>query len=189
MKGSIVLVMFATSALLACSKTDETAAPAPEAPAISAPAAVEAPVAETPAAADPAMTEPAAPADPAPSAAPAQPAPAPAAKPAAPAAPAAPKATTPPEAAPAAPAAPKADLARGEQVYRQSCAVCHANGVAGAPKTGDAAAWAPRIARGIDALYATAINGKGAMPAKGGNPSLSDADVKAAVDYLVAQSR
>lgn len=189
MRSSIVVVMLAATALLACSKTDETAAPAPDASSMTEPAAVEAPIVETPTAAEPATTEPAAPAETAPAAAPAQPAPAPAAKsaaPSAPAAPAAPKAATPAEAAPA---APKPDLARGEQVYRQSCAVCHANGVAGAPKTGDAAAWAPRIARGMDALYATAINGKGAMPAKGGNPSLSDADVKAAVDYLVAQSR
>lgn len=114
---------------------------------------------------------------------PVKPVPPPAAKPA-PVAPA-----TPPKTPEAAPAAPKPDLARGEQVYRQSCAVCHDKGVAGAPKTGDATAWSPRLARGMDAMYATALNGKGAMPAKGGNPALSEADVKAAVDYLAAQSR
>lgn len=86
-------------------------------------------------------------------------------------------------------AAPQPDLARGQQIYRQACAFCHDKGVAGAPKTGDIPAWNPRLAQGMDALYAAAVRGKGAMPAKGGNPSLGDADVKAAVDYLVAQSR
>jgi cytochrome c5 len=54
---------------------------------------------------------------------------------------------------------------------------------------GDKAAWASRIATGNDAMYATSLNGKGAMPAKGGNPALSDAEVKAAVDFMVAQSK
>jgi cytochrome c5 len=69
------------------------------------------------------------------------------------------------------------------------CFSCHDSGVAGAPKLGDKAAWAPRIATGNDAMYATSLNGKGAMPAKGGNPALSDAEVKAAVDFMVAQSK
>jgi cytochrome c5 len=81
------------------------------------------------------------------------------------------------------------DLAHGQTIYRQACAFCHDKGVAGAPKAGDTAAWSPRLAQGMDALYAAALRGKGAMPAKGGNPSLADADVKAAADYLVAQSR
>jgi cytochrome c5 len=63
--------------------------------------------------------------------------------------------------------------------------VCHAAGVAGAPKAGDKAAWAPRLGAGVDALYANSIKGKNAMPPKGGNLSLPDADVKAAVDYMV----
>ena len=67
--------------------------------------------------------------------------------------------------------------------------MCHAAGVAGAPKLTDKAAWAPRIAQGKDALYSSSLKGKGAMPAKGGNPSLSDADVKAAVDYMVGQTK
>lgn len=92
-----------------------------------------------------------------------------------------------PQAMPASAARP--DLAHGEQIYRQACAFCHDKGIAGAPKTGDAAAWTPRLAQGMDGLYASALRGKGAMPAKGGNPSLADADVKAAVDYLAAQSR
>ncbi|HQS98906.1 MAG: hypothetical protein B7Y26_02195 [Hydrogenophilales bacterium 16-64-46] len=100
---------------------------------------------------------------------------------------AAPKAA-PRAAAPAASPAP-ADLAAGRQTYQQACAFCHDKGVAGAPRMGDAAAWSARTAQGADALYASAIRGKGAMPAKGGNPALSDEAVKAAVDYLVAGSR
>ncbi|MBJ6612059.1 MAG: cytochrome c5 family protein [Candidatus Thiothrix moscowensis] len=75
----------------------------------------------------------------------------------------------------------------GSKVYRASCSACHDSGVAGAPKLGDKAAWGSRIAAGN--LHANALNGKGAMPAKGGNASLSDADVKAAVDYMVSQSK
>jgi cytochrome c5 len=90
----------------------------------------------------------------------------------------------------AAEAAPgTSDLAHGQRVYSQACAFCHDKGVAGAPKAGDAAAWRPRLARGMDSLYASARLGKGAMPAKGGNPALADADVEAAVDYLAAQTR
>ena len=59
----------------------------------------------------------------------------------------------------------------------------------GAPKTGDKAAWQPRIGQGVPTLYTHALNGIRAMPPKGGNPSLSDAEVKAAVDYLVAQAK
>lgn len=87
-------------------------------------------------------------------------------------------------------ATPAADTSgKGVATYKQSCAVCHAAGVAGAPKLTDKAAWAPRIAQGKDALYNSSLKGKGAMPAKGGNPSLSDADVKAAVDYMVGQTK
>lgn len=86
--------------------------------------------------------------------------------------------------------APVADSSgKGESIYKQSCAVCHAGGVAGAPKLADKGAWAPRIDQGMEAMYASGIKGKGAMPAKGGNPALSDADVKVAVDYMVSQSR
>ncbi|MCW8886031.1 MAG: c-type cytochrome [Motiliproteus sp.] len=76
-----------------------------------------------------------------------------------------------------------------EKTYKSLCFSCHDNGIAGAPKLGDQAVWAPRIAAGMDTLYATAINGKGAMPPKGGNVSLSDEAVKAAVDYMVAQAQ
>lgn len=81
------------------------------------------------------------------------------------------------------------DLAHGQKIYGQACAFCHDKGVAGAPISGDAAAWSPRLAQGIDTLHASALHGKGVMPAKGGNPALADADVKAAVNYLAAQSR
>jgi cytochrome c5 len=86
-------------------------------------------------------------------------------------------------------AAPSADVAKGKTVYASSCVACHAAGVAGAPKLGDAAAWTPRINAGTDALYASALKGKNAMPPKGGNPALTDADIKAAVDYMVSQSK
>ena len=71
---------------------------------------------------------------------------------------------------------------------RQVCSACHAAGVAGAPKLGDKAAWAPRIAQGIDALTASAIKGKGAMPPKGGS-NASDAEIKAVVTYMVNASK
>jgi len=76
-----------------------------------------------------------------------------------------------------------------QTIYTASCAACHISGAAGAPKQGDKAAWAPRIKNGNAVLYASAIKGKGAMPAKGGNTSLSDDDVKAVVDYMVSQAK
>ena len=80
-----------------------------------------------------------------------------------------------------------ASPAGGESVYKASCLACHATGVAGAPKTGDKAAWGTRIAKGKLTLYDHALKGFNGMPAKGGNVALADVDVKAAVDYLVAQ--
>ena len=76
----------------------------------------------------------------------------------------------------------------GEALYKQACVACHAAGVAGSPKFGDKAAWAPRIKTGIDTLYASVIKGKGAMPPKGGS-SASDADIHAAVDYMVSAAK
>jgi cytochrome c5 len=70
-----------------------------------------------------------------------------------------------------------------------SCSACHATGVTGAPITGTAADWAPRIAKGMDVLYANAINGINAMPARGGNAALSDDNIKAIVDYMIEQSK
>ncbi len=79
--------------------------------------------------------------------------------------------------------------AEGKAVYAQTCAVCHAAGVAGAPKLDDKAAWKPRLASGKDALLASVLKGKGAMPAKGGNAALSEADLKAAVDFMLSQTK
>jgi cytochrome c5 len=94
-----------------------------------------------------------------------------------------------PQAAAAAPqpAAPAAGT--GKSVYDTHCAACHGTGAAGAPKLGDKAAWAPRLGAGVDGLAASAIKGKGAMPPKGGNASLADADVKAAVEYMMSQAK
>lgn len=80
-------------------------------------------------------------------------------------------------------------LLTGDKVFASLCTTCHTPGLAGAPKFGDKAAWAPRIKQGMDALHAAALKGKGAMPPKGGNTTLPDADVKAAVDYLVAAAK
>ena len=77
----------------------------------------------------------------------------------------------------------------GKKTYDTACMACHATGAANAPKFGDKAAWAPRIKTGAEALYASSLKGKGAMPPKGGNAALADADVKAAVDYMVAGSK
>jgi c(7)-type cytochrome triheme protein len=85
-------------------------------------------------------------------------------------------------------AAPVAFCADGKGVFDNNCVACHGSGVAGAPKVGDAAAWGPRIKTGKDSLYQSALKGKNAMPPKGGNPGLADSDVKAAVDYMVAQA-
>lgn len=81
------------------------------------------------------------------------------------------------------------DTDRIKVVYTTSCAACHASGAAGAPKLGDKQAWEPRIKSGNDTLYNSAIKGKKAMPAKGGNVSLSDIDVMAVVDYMVSQAK
>jgi len=82
-------------------------------------------------------------------------------------------------------AAPGA-LADGKSVYDQNCAACHS---AMAPKTGDKAAWAPLIKQGSDALTQSVIKGKGMMPPKGGHPTLSDTDIKAAVEYMISKSK
>ncbi len=91
-----------------------------------------------------------------------------------------------PAAAPA--AATTVAAGAGEALYKQACAACHVAGVAGAPKFADKAAWAPRVALGVDALTASVIKGKGAMPPKGGSAA-SDADIKAAVQYMVAAAK
>ena len=101
-------------------------------------------------------------------------------------------APAPAPAAPAPVAAAPANAA-GESVYKKTCALCHSSGVAGAPIPGNKDEWGPRIAQGNDTLYKHAIEGftgeKGMMPARGGAATLSDDDVKAAVDFMVAKSQ
>ncbi len=80
--------------------------------------------------------------------------------------------------------ASQALAADGKVVYNKSCAVCHA---ALSPKLSDKAAWEPRLKQGTDALVASVLKGKGAMPARAGNATLSDDDIKASVDYMLAQ--
>lgn len=89
------------------------------------------------------------------------------------------------KAAPATGGAPK----DGATVFNTVCGACHNTGAAGAPKAGDKAAWAPRLATGKDALYKSAIAGKGAMPPKGGAAALSDGEIKAAVDHLLGLAK
>lgn len=76
----------------------------------------------------------------------------------------------------------------GEQVFASVCTACHTAGVAGAPKLGDNAAWAPFIKAGYDEMMKVALHGKGGMPAKGGNPALSDYEVARAVVYMANKS-
>ncbi|HEU4852369.1 MAG TPA: c-type cytochrome [Telluria sp.] len=85
------------------------------------------------------------------------------------------------------PNAPKVFMT-GEAVYTSTCVACHGSGAAGAPKTGDAAGWAPRIAQGYDTVVKHAIEGIRAMPAKGGNPDLDDVEVARAVVFMANQS-
>lgn len=99
-----------------------------------------------------------------------------------------------PAAVVAPPAAPVvAENTVGKSTYGKVCAMCHAAGVAGAPKPGDKAEWAPRIAQGMDLLNKHAIEGftgaKGQMPARGASTTLTDDEVKAAVAYMVDQSK
>ena len=83
-------------------------------------------------------------------------------------------------------AASGAAAADGQAVYDANCAMCHKMMK---PKTGDKAAWAPLIGQGVDALTAATIKGKGMMPPKGGKPNLTDAEIKAAVQYMVDKSK
>lgn len=84
-------------------------------------------------------------------------------------------------------AAAKPDPVKGKAVYEANCAVCHASGVAGAPKMGDKTAWGPRVSQGYATLYDHALHGIRGMPAKGGNASLPEADLADAVGYLMTQ--
>jgi cytochrome c5 len=94
--------------------------------------------------------------------------------------------------APVTPAPAGATLAAkpdGAKTYQAVCSMCHAAGLMSAPKLGDKAAWKPRLAQGAATLHEHAIKGIRLMPAKGGNPALSDADVSAAVDYMASQGK
>jgi cytochrome c5 len=85
-------------------------------------------------------------------------------------------------------ASAKPDLVLGEKTYNATCVACHGSGVLNAPKPGDKAAWAPRIKQGKPTLVKHALEGFKTMPAKGGNASLKDTEVEAAIDYMVAKS-
>ena len=89
-------------------------------------------------------------------------------------------------------AAPVVENVVGKSTFGKTCALCHASGAGGAPKPGDKADWGPRIAQGKEVLYKHAIEGftgaKGMMPARGAGASLTDDEVKAAVDYMTDQS-
>jgi len=95
-------------------------------------------------------------------------------------------ATAPPGGADQPAAATQSD---GSKVYQTVCVACHGSGLVGAPKLGDKAAWKPRLAQGLATLHEHAVKGIRAMPPKGGNASLSDGDVRAAVDYMVGRSK
>ena len=86
-------------------------------------------------------------------------------------------------------AASAAMAAEGKAVYESTCVVCHGTGAVGAPKFGDKAAWAPRIAQGKTTLLAAAMNGKNAMPPKGGNSNLTPDEISAAIDYMVSAAK
>ena len=93
-----------------------------------------------------------------------------------------------PQPAVAAAPAEEAVAKTGEQIYAAACLACHAQGVAGAPKLGDEADWAARSKQGLAALIQSVINGKNAMPARAGNPTLSDEDIEKAVQYMLEES-
>ena len=82
-----------------------------------------------------------------------------------------------------------ADEDAAKKIYDTKCMACHNTGVAGAPKLGDKAAWAPRIEAGMDALMASAVNGKNAMPPKGTRMECTDEQLKAVVEYMVNASK
>jgi len=91
------------------------------------------------------------------------------------------------EAASASAAAAPAAMKSPEELFNGACAACHNTGVAGAPKLGDAAAWEPRYARGMDALFASATNGKGAMPPRGGS-SYSDDEINSVIGFMLEKA-
>ena len=97
-------------------------------------------------------------------------------------------APAPAQTAAAKPAA-KAGPADGKAVYDKICFACHQQSVAGSPRLGDKQAWAPRIQQGLPTLLQSVLKGKGAMPPRGGNPALSEAEARAAIEFMVGQSK
>jgi cytochrome c5 len=89
----------------------------------------------------------------------------------------------------AAPAADETDMTAGKETVDAVCATCHASGLMNAPKLGNAEDWAPRIEKGMDTLHKHALEGFNMMPAKGGRADLPDADIEAAVDYMVSLAK
>ena len=89
------------------------------------------------------------------------------------------------ESKPVVPTAVASNQTPGQKIYNTNCVVCHAAGVAGAPKLGDKAAWAPRLAKGMDTLLSHVIKGFNAMPPKGTCAACSDDELKAAIEYMV----
>lgn len=79
-------------------------------------------------------------------------------------------------------------LAQGEKIFSSTCVSCHGSGVLNAPKLADKTAWAPRIKQGKPVLYKHALDGFKMMPARGGNAALKDAEVQAAIDYMVSKA-
>jgi cytochrome c5 len=112
-----------------------------------------------------------------------------------------PAAATPPPTTPVAAAAPAAaaitvaaaggaaSAGKGKALYDSACTACHTAGIAGAPKFGDKTAWAPRAKEGVKHLVETVIKGQGAMPPKGGKPDATEADITAAVEYMLAAAK
>jgi cytochrome c5 len=94
-----------------------------------------------------------------------------------------------PDSKPAAESKPAAGSAEGKAVYEKVCFACHAQGLAGAPKLGDKEAWGPRVKQGMNTLVQSVTQGKGAMPPKAGSPSLTDAELRAGVEFMVSQSK
>lgn len=85
---------------------------------------------------------------------------------------------------------PGSVLARsGEDIFNTTCVACHASGAPGIPQKGDREAWKPRIEKGKEALYSSVLNGKNAMPPRGMCMDCSDAEIKAAADYMISQSQ
>ena len=85
-------------------------------------------------------------------------------------------------------AAAPAGARKGEDIVKATCTACHQAGVANAPKIGDRASWGPRIKQGLSGMLATAIKGKGAMPPRGGDASLTDAELTRAIIFMANQS-